>query len=167
MASHGTLAGYSSGCHCEPCSRARLDYDRERRQGRRLERLEAELVAAGARVTWPEPPEAAEDVSGAMRRHTDETVLRLVRHAGWNRGAWSSRRSEAATSSPQALQGRPVAPVRLAIGAVALWACGHEGNVPSHAARAGWRPEREPCPECGRSGLVAQRAGTGWAPLAQ
>ena len=48
-------------------------------------------------------------------------------------------------------------------GGLGRWSCGHEGTIPTTADDA--RPEREPCPDCGRPGLVHQRTPQGWAPV--
>ena len=48
-------------------------------------------------------------------------------------------------------------------GGLGRWRCGHEWTIPLSADDA--RPEREPCPDCGRPGLAHQRTPQGWAPI--
>jgi hypothetical protein len=53
MARHGTVAGYSAGCHCERCRHAIRDYRRRKRAERR--ELDAGTLTLPERVATGEP----------------------------------------------------------------------------------------------------------------
>ena len=128
----------------------------------------AVYVPAAVRNAGVPPPARPVRATDAPRRSATPGPVRSETFGGddGGRGPSVRRARPYATAARTTTPAPTPASVRVVIGAVGRWACGHEANVPQAATTASWRPETTPCPRCQTPGLLAQRTGDGWAPVA-